>query len=669
MNKDIIPQIPKPKNRSTLSWARYYLSKGFSVIPIKPKDKTPAIYWKEFQKRKPTNEELKKWFQNTSYNIGIVTGKVFGIAVVDLDSEEALKFAEDNGFPETPIVVTGEGYHLYYQYPADREVRNFQERDDLPRIDVRGDGGYVVAPPSIHPSGHVYEWGQGQGLDDLSLAEFPSELLLIKHQSEKAPLKELNKGVPEGSRNDSLFTLANSHRRNGLSFDECITEMLIWNERNDPPLPEDEVEKTVKRIYDRYDQNSVFQFPTNIYSEKAKKLDLEAFDYSLVLIKGKDLQKTDIKINWVIDKLLPEQSITLFHGRGGVGKTWLSLILGDAVSQGKPFMGLTTKKVPVYYIDFENPLPVLVERIKKLGIEEINFWHNQTDPKPPKIDTLDWEVYKKLPPGLIIIDTLRAFQNMDENDSRHMALVMARLKELRELGFTILLLHHTPKGNERIYKGSTAILDLSDQVLSLHRVDNSDSVEEEEFGQFFYFGTKDKTRYEPFFMYLEFDADNIFIKVESPDTADSEGIRKILTEFIVANFRLPNQSEVIDIATQQLKVSKTRVRTLLHKGEKAYWSIQKGNIRNQKFYEPVFEFFSDIYKQKLENWKGNSPTPIEALKMNPNSYPPIELLKQFSVWRNPQQFAAITSKIPIYDVLLIRQVDKFFRNVFEEGWI
>jgi hypothetical protein len=104
--------------KSIYNYAKYYVhKKGFSVIPIKPKSKKPALpSWKEYQERKPNDKELKKWFNSgNSLNIGIVTGKISNIIVVDLDSEEAVKYAEEN-LPKTPTVKTRKGQHLYFQY-------------------------------------------------------------------------------------------------------------------------------------------------------------------------------------------------------------------------------------------------------------------------------------------------------------------------------------------------------------------------------------------------------------------------------------------------------------------------------------------------------------------------------------------------------------------------
>jgi hypothetical protein len=99
-----------------LDYAKDYLQRGFSIIPLKPKDKRPAIpSWLEFQKRIPTEEELEQWFGNGSSNgIGIVTGNISGLTVVDLDSQEAVQFAKTNHFPSTPLV---RGQRISYLLP------------------------------------------------------------------------------------------------------------------------------------------------------------------------------------------------------------------------------------------------------------------------------------------------------------------------------------------------------------------------------------------------------------------------------------------------------------------------------------------------------------------------------------------------------------------------
>jgi hypothetical protein len=169
-----------------------YLDFGWSIIPLEPHNKRPyaallpikhdghgnVVYnehgrpkhtWEPYQTRQPTLDEVRQWWaQAPDANIGIVTGAVSGIVVQDLDGPEGMAEAQRRGgIPTTPISRTGNGLHVLYRHPG-REVGNFARR--APGIDMRGDGGYIVAPPSIHPNGHQYQW---QVTPDVPLAEAP----------------------------------------------------------------------------------------------------------------------------------------------------------------------------------------------------------------------------------------------------------------------------------------------------------------------------------------------------------------------------------------------------------------------------------------------------------------------------------------------------------------
>jgi putative DNA primase/helicase len=237
---------------STLEWAIKYKEKGLSVIPLVPNGKKPAIKsWIEYQKRLATDKEIKEWFGNGSKNnIGIVTGEISGVDVIDLDSQEAVQYAKNNNFPETPLVRTAKGFHCYYKHKDG--VRNFQKRDDLPEIDLRGDGGYVVAPPSIHASGQQYLWIEGKGADDMSYGVLP-EIVLAKIPRDKKPINELYKGAQEGSRNDTLARLVGSWVNDDLTYSECFESACIWNGKNNPPLPEKEIAQVIKSIIKKHD--------------------------------------------------------------------------------------------------------------------------------------------------------------------------------------------------------------------------------------------------------------------------------------------------------------------------------------------------------------------------------------------------------------------------------
>ena len=312
------------------------------------------------------------------------------------------------------------------------------------------------------------------------------------------------------------------------------------------------------------------------------------------LISGAALQALEVEAEWAVEKLVPGRSITLLHSPGGLGKTWFSLGMANAVSQGFPFLSLRTKQRPVCYIDFENPLPLLIDRARKLDIRETRFWHISANNPPPKLDTAAYTLYRQLQGGsLIIFDTLRAAHDGDENSSQDMSLIMGRLKELRELGLDIFLIHHTSKANDRQYKGSTAISDLADHVLKLYRTPSGSLVEIDDDGEpdpdaTFVLATG-KTRFEPFHLFLTFNPDaGGFSIAEDPNLEALEA----LTGYIAGPGRGQNQTEIIKWAKGEGvgPTMRTSFLTLLSRGEReGRWHSRKiqGARGMKRIYEPI----------------------------------------------------------------------------------
>jgi len=313
-----------------------------------------------------------------------------------------------------------------------------------------------------------------------------------------------------------------------------------------------------------------------------------AGDPARLLKTGEELQAFDIRIEWLIRGLVPADSITLLPGRGGIGKTWAALEIGKAVSRGRDFFDLSTLPRPVVYIDFENPLPVLVERIKALEISDVLFWTSAIDPRPPKIDSAGFELYKRLPAGaLLIFDTLRSAHDGDENDSREMALVLGRLKELRDSGFSLLLLHHSPKSSDRVSRGSGAITDLADHILSLYRVRQGtfEMIEEETLpgpDDLFRLGTGEKTRFEPAQIFLKRSSFGGFSPAEDPDGE----LLSLISDHLRGQGEPINQTSIIEWAKTGLEVRKrAKVSALLRKGEGRLWTSRKEGVR--RIYELI----------------------------------------------------------------------------------
>lgn len=137
-----------------------YYDMGLSVMPVR--GKMPLLSWKKWQEVRATPEQIAAWDAGP-HNVGIITGRLSGIMVIDVDGKT------DMEFPETWTVKTSKGYHYYFNLPDGADLRNRTRA--FPNIDIRAEGGYVVAPPSVHESGHVYEWIRSP--EDTDLADIP----------------------------------------------------------------------------------------------------------------------------------------------------------------------------------------------------------------------------------------------------------------------------------------------------------------------------------------------------------------------------------------------------------------------------------------------------------------------------------------------------------------
>lgn len=227
---------------STVDHALAYLSNNWSVIPIHTRDKRPVLSsWKPYQYTRATEEEAGRWFTGTDLNIGIVTGSISDLTVIDCDSAEAVALAESFGLPSTWTVQTAKGRHYYFRYQSGS--RNFQKRDDLPGIDLRSEGGYVVAPPSVHPTGVAYQWVVNSG----ELADLPAWILSTK-PSHRTPFPLLYGVQPPGSRNQSLARLAGKWVKLGL--EDALYIAQLWNAQHAPPLPWREVSRTIQSVWE-----------------------------------------------------------------------------------------------------------------------------------------------------------------------------------------------------------------------------------------------------------------------------------------------------------------------------------------------------------------------------------------------------------------------------------
>lgn len=241
--------------------ARSYLSRSWSVVPVGARSKRPIIAWQGYQQTRVDASDITHWFSRwPDANVGIVTGRISGLVVVDVDlahgGVESLQQLESEHGPLPQTLEArsgGGGRHLYFSHPGGR-VPN---RVELFRgIDLRGDGGVIVAPPSVHPSGDRYRWVPGHSPDALAPAPLPlwlRQMIAAPGGSMSHPLafwrELLTEGVVEGGRNNAIASISGHLLWHGVDEQVVIELLLCWNRsRCRPPLSDEEVVRTVESI-------------------------------------------------------------------------------------------------------------------------------------------------------------------------------------------------------------------------------------------------------------------------------------------------------------------------------------------------------------------------------------------------------------------------------------
>jgi|TARA_Y100000296_G_scaffold78689_1_gene101756 hypothetical protein len=244
------------------------------------------------------------------------------LIVLDIDSEEGRVEALRRGLPSTPTVLTGKGMHVFFKHHGE-PIRNFARK--LPGIDLRADGGYVVAAPSKHISGKVYEWQTVPW--KVEMAGSPEWLLGLTKAIDKAPAPAVDGKINDGERSVTLASLAGSMRRRGMTQEEITTAMLLVNKnRCNPPLPDDVVialsgsisnydpaECTKEKIESNIEINSPkTQSALEILDKRDQKI--ATGEYRCIDFADHDT------INAATSALLPA-SITIISGSPGQGKS------------------------------------------------------------------------------------------------------------------------------------------------------------------------------------------------------------------------------------------------------------------------------------------------------------------------------------------------------------
>ena len=234
---------------------KYASEYGWAVFPVSASTKKPLTPHGCKDAKKDPGAIRAWWKRYPDASIGVATGSMSNLIVIDEDIDEdksldgyqeVCQWEKDNGdLPETVRAITGRGgAHLYYKYTG-KDITN--RAGILDGVDVRGEGGYVIAPPSYHPNGTQYQWEEDP--EDIPIAEVDETIkkfLEIGHSSSITAFK-LPQVIPSGQRNATLYKLACSLQARGFEDSTILEAVMKENQQKcDVPLSEDEVNTLVQ---------------------------------------------------------------------------------------------------------------------------------------------------------------------------------------------------------------------------------------------------------------------------------------------------------------------------------------------------------------------------------------------------------------------------------------
>ena len=409
--------------------------------------KHPAVTgWKEQATSDPARVR-EWWYQHEGRNPAVATGK--GLVVLDVDGKEGAetlhRLEEEHGtLPPTPCVITGRGKHFYFHW--DSRLSNSTSRLG-PKLDIRGDGGYVIGAGARHASGREYDWKPGCSPKDLPMAELPSWIpALLKENPAREETDSKKDGsssilpdgkILKGSRDTTLYRYGCFLRGvRGYDMKQIREELFrINDEKCDPPLSDNQVEKLIRQV-DRFER-------------KGGAEDDFRDSQPGGLICAADVPDEDTR--FLLKPYLPEGQLTLVQGDPGDGKTAFACKLAALVTTGSDLLGLPCGKGNVLLLSVEDDMTTLKKRFMASG-GDVNRCFFVSSAAGLTFNSLEIEQYileKEI--KLVIFDPLQAFlgAKVDMNRANETRPVLAELKEMAKRNETaVVIICHINKAGK-----------------------------------------------------------------------------------------------------------------------------------------------------------------------------------------------------------------------------
>ncbi|MDE2320357.1 MAG: bifunctional DNA primase/polymerase, partial [candidate division NC10 bacterium] len=445
-----------------------YARRGWPVFPCDSPGKTPKI--KDWPNQATTDPAtIRQWWTRWPHaNIGIPTGERSGFFVLDVDprhgGDDTLRDleAQHGALPATVEAQTGGGgQHILFRCPG-YPVKSGSGVLG-PGLDIKGDGGYIVAPQSLHESGRHYVFEASSHPDDVAIAKAPAWLLdKLRPEATNGNGFTVGEKIKDGTRNDTLYRLARSEKARGLSPKASLAALRVMNaERCEPPLPDAEIEKIVSNAFKQPDRP---EFTATGATETQSQPE------DVVIIRLADVQPEPV--TWLWPRRIPLGKLTVLDGDPGLGKSTLAFDVAARVSNGSAMPdGSPSLPGGAVILTLEDGLAdTVVPRLKVAGadLEKIVALQGVkgVDGKlrVPTVEDLTALTCacKQVEAKLVIIDPLMGYLPSQRNSWRDQDVrqALAPLTKMAEdLGVAVLVIRHLNKsgGSQSIYRGGGSI--------------------------------------------------------------------------------------------------------------------------------------------------------------------------------------------------------------------